>query len=358
MAKIHAEEPKQTRPSHVPPGEMPPILRTLLTTSLCVVIGVLAGRQHQTSEPVKTTAPTAASIKPSSHIAKFTAKPPPFTSAVASMAWIRAQLAKGDTTAAEQLFRRDAGLTDEQCLALATVLVGDFRRVEPRVVARILLGLPRGQEADRLLWRFLSDWSNYEADDALRFIELLPSDRLNCAGVLHNSASGFVRLPAERVLAFASRLNDQGRSYLAEGLVGLSDQIGSWRNTKAILDQLNVKPQKDAISPEWFLGSQLAEIDPQALERQIAAETYPMKLDKLFEGYASHLRRFDPERGLAALAQMQQPEPPEITRHVENWLTSNRTAALIWLQGNAARQLMAADDRARLLRLYQKEAAP
>lgn len=274
------------------------------------------------------------------------------------MEWIRAQMQKGDTTAAERLFQKAAGLTDEQRLALATVLVGDFRRVEPRVVARILLGLPRGQAADHLLWGFLSNWSNYEADDALRFIEVLPSDRLNTVGVLHNSASGFVRLPAERVLAFASRLNEEGRSYLAEGLVALTNQTGSWRNTKAILDQLNVKSQKDAISPEWFLGRQLAEIEPQALESRIAAETDPVKLDKLFEGYASHLRTFDPERGLAALTQMQHPEPRDVTNHVENWLTSNRAAALIWLQSDAARQLMAADDRARLLRLYQKEAVP
>ena len=338
---------------------MPPLPRTFLTTLLCGVLGAVAGKWSRPAAETPPT-PTAAAQSPAaiSKAVSITSKPPPFTSAIASMEWIRAQMEKGDTTAAERLFRKEAGLTDEQRLALAKVLVGDFRRVEPRVVARILLGLPRGQEADHLFWSFLSNWSNYEADDALRFIEMLPSDRLNTVGVLHNSACGIVRLPAERVLAFASLLNDDGRSYLAEGLVGLSDQMGSWRNTKAILDQLNVKPQKDSISPEWFLGRQLAEIDPQALESQIATETDPMKLDKLFEGYASQIRRFDPERGLAALAQMQHPEPPEVTRHVENWLTSHRAAALTWLQGDAARRLMTPEDRAKLLRVYQKEAAP
>ena len=335
------------------------LLRTLFTSALCLALGAAVGRsmKNETEAPES---PLEATTKapPASHAASLRAKPPPFTSAVASMEWIRAQMEKGDTTAAEQLFRKEAGLTDEQRMDLAKMLVGDFRRVEPRVIARILLGLPRGQEADHLFWGFLSNWSNYEADDALRFIELLPSDRLNTVGVLHNSASGFVRLPAERVLAFASRLNEQGRSYLAEGLVALADQTGAWRNTKAILDHLNVKPQKDAISPEWFLGRQLAEIDPQALESQIATETDPMKLDKLFEGYASHIRRFDPERGLAALAQMQHPEPREVTRHVEIWLTSRRAAALTWLQGAAARQLMSPADHARLLRVYRKEGAP
>ena len=335
------------------------LLRLLFTSALCLALGAAVGRSTKNETEATESPPEATTKAPAaSRAASLQAKPPPFTSAVASMEWIRAQMEKGDTTAAEQYFRKEAGLTDEQRLALATVLVGDFRRVEPRVVARILLGLPRGDAADHLLWGFLSNWSNYDADDALRFIEVLPSDRLNTVGVLHNSASGFVRLPAERVLAFASRLNEQGRAYLAEGLVALSDQIGSWRNTKAILDQLNAKPQKDAISPEWFLGRQLAEIDPQALERQIAAETDPVKLDNLFEGYASHLRTVDPERGLAALAQMQHPESREVTRHVENWLTSNRAAALTWLQSEAARQLVATDDRARLLRLYQKEAAP
>jgi hypothetical protein len=335
------------------------LISTLFTSALCLALGAAVGRsmKNETEAP-ESSSETVSKAPPASRAASLQAKPPPFTSAIASMEWIRAQMEKGDTTAAEQYFRKEAGLTDEQRLALATVLVGDFRRVEPRMVARILLGLPRGQAADHLLWGFLSNWSNYDADDALRFIEILPSDRLNTVGVLHNSASGFVRLPAERVLAFASRLNEQGRAYLAEGLVALSDQIGSWRNTKAILDQLNAKPQKDAISPEWFLGRQLAEIDPQALERRIAAETDPLKLDKLFEGYASHLRRFDPERGLAALAQMQHPEPSNVTNHVENWLTSNRAAALVWLQGDAARQLMPQEDRARLLRVYQKEATP
>lgn len=335
------------------------LLGTLFTSALCLALGAAVGRSVKNETKAPESPPKATTKAPAaSHAVSLQARHPPFTSAGVSMEWIRAQMEKGDITAAERFFRKDAGLTDEQRLALATVLADDFRRVEPRVVARILLGLPRGDQADHLLWSFLSNWSNYEADDALRFIEVLPSDRLNTVGVLHNSACGIVRLPAERVLAFASRLSDEGRSYLAEGLVGLSDQIGSWRNTKAILDQLNVKPQKDAISPEWFLGRQLAEIDPQALERQIASETDPAKLDKLFEGYASHLRRFDPERGLAALAQMQHPEPRDVVRHVENWLSSNRAAALTWLQGGAARQLMNREDRARLLRSYQKEATP
>ncbi len=329
-----------------------------MTSALCGLLGAFVGVWNRPLPAVTDAAKTVKAPKFSPSALVPTVKPPPFTSAIASMDWVRSQMEKGDITAAERLFWKDAGLTDEQRLDMAKVLLSNFRRMDPRVVARILLGLPRGDQTDRLLWRFLSDWSNYDADDALRFIEVLPADRLNTVGVLHNSASGFVRLPAQRVLALASRLNDEGRSYLAEGLVGLSDQMGSWRNTKAILDQLNVKPQKDAISPEWFLGRQLAEIDPQALESQIATETDPMKLDKLFEGYASHIRRFDPERGLAALAQMQHPEPPDVTRHVENWLTSNRAAALTWLQSDSARQLMDHEARTRLLRLYQMEAAP
>lgn len=336
---------------------MPSILRTLLTTSLCVVIGAFAGRWKSAPELENSPEPTARRESQVSKVALLTPNPPPFTSVTASVDWVRAQLEKGDATAAERLFRKEAGLTDEQRMGLASALAQQFRRMDPRVLARIILGLPRGPQSDHLFWRLIADWCSYDAEDALRFIELLPADRLNTVGVLHNAAS-ICCLPADRVLAFASRLDDKGRSYLAEGLVGLADQFGSWRNTSAILDQLNVKPQEDAISPEWFLGRQLAEIDPQALESRIAAETDPLKHDKLMEGYASHIGRFDPVHQLAVLAQMHHPEPKPITDLVERWLTRDRTAALDWLQGDAARQSMDREARLRLLRLYQREAAP
>ncbi|MBE7497520.1 MAG: hypothetical protein HS117_21455 [Verrucomicrobiaceae bacterium] len=335
------------------------LLRTLFTFALSLALG--AGLRLSIKSEPDAPAPPPETVKkapPASRAAPLIANPPPFTSATASMDWVRTQMDKGDTTAAERLFHQDAGLTDDQRLDLAKALASNFRRMDPRVLARIILGLPRGEKADHLFWRFIADWCSYDAEDALRFIELLPSDRLNTTGVLHNAAFGLCRLPAERVLAFAGHLDDQGRAYLAEGLIAVADQAGSWRNTTAILDRLNAKPQQDAISPEWFLGRHLAEIDPQAFESRFAAETDALKHDKLIEGYTSSISRLDPERSIQMLAQMQHPKPDQITNRVEQWLTSDRAAALAWLQSDGARQHMDREARARLLRLYQRESAP
>ena len=273
------------------------------------------------------------------------------------MEWVRAQMEKGDTTAAERFFRKDAGLTDEQRLSLARELVQNGRRMDPRVLARIVMSLPRGDESDRLLWRLVSDWCSYDAEDALRFIEVLPADRLNTAGILVNSAFGLADLPVERLLAFAATLNDKGRAYLVEGLVGFADQAGSWRNTSAVLAKLNVKPEKEAVSAEWFLGRNLGEIDPQAIESQIAAETDPVRRDKLLSGYAQTLESIDPERSIDLEAQTTNPAG-NVRERVESWLYIDRAAALAWLQSDAARQLMDRTARVELLRTYQLEATP
>ncbi len=122
------------------------------------------------------------------------------------MAWVDSQMEKGDTTAVERLFWKDAGLTDEQRFHLATMLAFNFHRMDPRMLARIILGLPRGEASDRLLWRFLGYWSSSDADDALRFMAALPADRLNTCGLLQNAAGfAIARLPAERALAITAR---------------------------------------------------------------------------------------------------------------------------------------------------------
>lgn len=275
------------------------------------------------------------------------------------MDWVRQQMQSDDTAAAERLFRKDAGLTERQRMGLAQELGRDFRRQHPHVLAGIILGLPPGEAADRLLWRFIADWSASDAEDALRFIEALPADRLNTTGVLTNAAFGLARLPADRVLAFAARLDDKGRSFLAEGLVAFADQAGSWRNTAAILSKLNATPQKEAISVEWQLGVKLAEIEPQLIESQIAAENDPLKRDELLGGYAWNVGLYDPPRGIELDAQIQRPEMGErnLDHHVVKWLESDRAAALSWLQGDVSETLIPAELRAKLLRSYGLEAA-
>ncbi len=334
------------------------LIHTLFTSALCLALGAAVGRSMKNETEAPESAPeTTTKAPPASRAASLQTKPPPFTSSTASMEWIRAQLEKGDTTAAELFFRKDAGLTDEQRMALARELVQNGRRMAPRVLARIVMNLPRGDESDHLLWRFVSDWCSYDAEDALRFIEVLPADRLNTGGILVNSAFGIAQLPAERVLAFAAGLNDKGRAYLVEGLVGFADQAGSWRNTSTVLAKLNVQPDKDAISAEWFLGRNLGEIDPQAIESQIAAETDPVRRDKLLSGYAQTVESTDPERSIALEAKTTN-SAGNVRERVESWLYIDRAAALAWLQSDAARQIMDHTARVELLRTYQLEATP
>jgi hypothetical protein len=170
---------------------MTPCYRTLTTTTLCFILGVFAGKWDST--PVRVQAP-ARRAEPIPSGTPLAALPPPFTSTTASMEWVRAQMQSGDTSAAERFFRQGTDLTDEQRLGLARELVQNARRMDPHVLARIILGLPRGQASDTLLWRLVSDWSTNDAESTLLFIETLPPDRLNSVGVLTNSAFGLSRL--------------------------------------------------------------------------------------------------------------------------------------------------------------------
>lgn len=340
---------------------MTPAGRTLCTTTLCLVLGAFAGRWH--SPPAAAPGLTQARAKPAPILpstAPPPVRPPPFTSTAASIEWVRAQRQKGDASAAERLFREDAGLTDAQRLGLARELMQDSRRMDPRVLARIILGLPRGQPSDTLLWRLVTEWSSADAEAALLFIETLPADRLNTVGVLTNAAFGLSLLPAERVLALAARLDDHGRACLAEGLVGFADQAGSWRNTTAILAKLNGNLRTGVISAERMLGAKLAEIAPEDVESRLTAETDPLKHDELLQGYAWVTGIQDPSRGLELDAHIQNPKVrlEQSRLHARRWLECDRAAALVWLQSPDAAQLMGHAERTKLLGSYSREAAP
>ena len=137
-------------------------------------------------------------------------------------------------------------------------------------------------------------------------------------------------------------------------------KAGSWRNTSAILDNLNVTPQKETSTAEHQLGSHLADISPQAIESRIAAETDPRKRDELLHGYAWVTGINNPQRGLELDAQIVNPEARAkvAQRHASIWLESDRAAALAWLQSNAAAQLMEREERSKILRSYHLEATP
>lgn len=331
---------------------------TLTTATFCVVLGAMVGKWSQTAITAAKKPNEPAHVVVRSQQAFLRSMPPPFTSVTASVEWVWAEMRKGNLNAVELLFRHDAALTLEQRLALAKELVRDFRRHDPRSLGRIVLGLPRSDEADRLLWTLIATWSGADAEGVLCFIEALPADRLNTVGVLQNASWGLCRLPAGRVLAFAARLDEKGRAYIAEGLIAFANQAGSWRNTQSILDGLNVRPQKDTLTAEWRLGYQLAEIDPQAVESRIAAETDAFSRDELINGYASAISDREPARCLELLAQTSASDErvKRIASRVEQWLTSDRATALAWLQSRESAVLMSAEQRVKLLKSYGLEA--
>ena len=122
---------------------------------------------------------------------------------------------------------------------------------------------------------------------------------------------------------------------------------------------MNVVPKKDTLPAEWRHGDQLAEIDPQAIESRIAAESDAFTRDELINGYASAISDREPARCLELLAHTSAPDEraERITFRVEQWLTTDRATALAWLQGRESAAFMPAEQRTKLLKSYGLEAA-
>lgn len=334
------------------------LFRTLLTTALCALVGALMGSWRRPGEEreISPAVVISTAVAPAGELPGM---PPPFVSVAASMEWVRGRLEKGDFGAAELLFRPGAGLTEAQRLELAEQLVRQYRKMDPRVLARIVLSLPEGAAATRAANQLFTQWCADDADDALRCLETLPADRLNTI-LLHNAGFGLARLPAERLLAFAARLNDKGRAFLAEGLATFADQAGSWWNTAAVLAKLPRKPDKDAVSVEWQIAVNLATVAPQEAERLITAEPDLTKRADLLGGYAWVTGMSDPARGieLDALIVDAKMREGHLQRHVGEWLGTDRAAALAWLQGAEAARIMSPEQRAHFHRINGLEVAP
>lgn len=339
---------------------MPFLPQLLLTTALSALLGAAVG--HWSRPQVSETKPPPAPSRAATAIAtvdSLPTKPPLFTSVTASIEWAKRQMEAGRFEAAELLFRQEAGLSEAQRLELAEALVSQYRRMEPWMLGRILLSLPPGEATTHQLSRLVMDWCWDDADDALRFLETMPPDRLNTM-LLHNAGFSLSRLPPERVLAFAAKLNDKGRAFLAEGMANSADQAGSWGNTSAILSRLNVKPEKEAMSVEWHVAVDLADRAPQDVSHLIAAETHPAKRAQLFGGYAWVVGSRDPAQGVLLDAQIENLEMREghLRRHLNEWLGTDRAAALTWLQSAEAAQIMRPEQRAQFLKSNGLEVQP
>ncbi len=289
---------------------------------------------------------------PAAPVKELPSKLPPFTSVAASMEWVKREMEKGHFEAAEVLFRPEAGLMLEQRLDLAENLVRNYRRTDPRVLARVLLSLPEGEARSRMLNQLFYQWAADDADDAMRCLEAMPAEQLK-RFPLHNTGLGLSLLPAERVLAFAAKLDERGRGFLAEGLAGAVDELGSWTNTSAMLAGLHLKPEEKGVSAEWQIAVGLARFAPQEAEALIAAETDPARRAQLFGGYAWSAGIDDPAQGILLDAQLAPGTMREghFRRHVNGWLSTDRASALAWLQGAEAAQILSPEQRAQFLKI-------
>lgn len=126
--------------------------------------------------------PTTANLKPVQVATAPSAvlgdePPPPFPSIPAAVEWVLRMMDQGDPVVAESFFIRNSDLTDEQRGQLALELIRLFPRFDPWVLARIVLSLPRSHQANSALNSLIAEWSRYDSEGVLRFLEMLPEDR-------------------------------------------------------------------------------------------------------------------------------------------------------------------------------------
>ncbi len=335
--------------------------RLLITTILSLLLGAVAGSWFSPAaagrrEENRTKARAEADVAEREPLAPAFN----FTNARTAHEWMDERVHSGRGAEVEALFRPESGLTEALRVELARGLVAhNYRRMDPHVLGRVLSRLPENKTTIMAWNDLVTRWCSDDAEECLRFLETLPSERLN-AHFLHNASFGLSQLPAERLLAFARRLNDRGRAYLAEGLASFADQSGSWANTSAVLSQLDVKADEKAIPMERQLATNLARIAPAVIEAGIAAETDARKRDHWLEGYAWVIGREDPAAGLQIDARIANAElrKEHHQHHLSRWLKSDRVAALSWLLSDSARAQMSEQQRRTFLASYGLEAAP
>jgi len=336
----------------------------LTTTALCLLLGAAVATQQRpptAGVEVSDAAPLVDQIDPIS-VAAPSEPPliaPSFASHRAAHEWLLEAIRSARFDHIEALFRPESGLSISRQLDLAGDLVQNYRRIDPRVVGRIVLRLPQERKSIVALNDLVTRWCQDDAEEALRFLETLPPERLNTI-LLHNASWGLSQLPADRLLMFAQRLNDQGRAYLAEGLATFAEQSGSWSNTSLALSRLDPKPEAKAIPFQQQLGGNLARTAPALIEQHLAAEPDARKRDAWLTGYSWVIGLADPAAALPLDARMSHPETREkhLRQHLTRWLKTDRTAALTWLMSDAARASLTPEQRQHWLQRYGMEAAP
>lgn len=262
----------------------------------------------------------------------------------------------GHDEAALAVFLAHPSLAERQGIAMALATNG--RDMDPHFVARLVLSLPPGEETDKALGRLLTEWSSWDAEEALNFMATLPPERFN-AWSLGSAGFHLSQLAPEKVSAFAMRLDASARGRLLEYLAGSVGQTGSWQNLSKIMELVPATTTGDSI-PDFFLGMNLARIEPRQVERWIAEETDTRRRDQLISGYTRHLERNDPVTALRWDGKIvaEKEREAEFDRHLRDWLETDRMAALAWLRGEEARSILPSTNRSFWLRRYGLEGAP
>lgn len=308
---------------------------------------VVAPVQQGTLAVVQT--PVATEAVPGGHAAKppeekdpvpklEPAAPPPGLLPYQLQDWMRERWKEGRDDLALAAFLARPDLAERQ--GIAESFAGGCEHLDPHAVARVVLSLPSGMAADRALRELLSEWARADALEAVDFMETLPAERLTGL-VLGSSGYGLSELPAERLAAFAGKLNAEARGTLVDALTAMADQAGSWSNLQRFTELVR-KDHPEMKESEYERGILFASSVPAQVEQWIAASTEPARRDMLISGYTRSFERGDPQRALQWDARITSAamRDDEVGRHVSAWLRIDRVAALQWLKSDAARTLM------------------
>lgn len=296
-----------------------------------------------------------AETKPAAISAPLPAPPAlAFASREELTAWLKPECQRGHSEAVIAAYRE---VKDEAArTTIVDELVAD-RRSDFKVVARLIQSEQPSKDWDKRMTMLLAVWFRMDALEALQLTETLPPERLHNYQ-LNNVGPGLATLPADRVAAFANRLDDQTRAALAGGLTEMLNQSGSARNTQRILDLMKAWHSQDAI-PDCFVGTELGMANPAQLEQRISSETDSDRRDLMINGYT---RNFEHQQPLKALEwdmkiTSHEMRAEEQHRHLIFWLERQRDAALAWLKSGDGAEKVAANVRTSLLNIYREEAA-
>lgn len=242
----------------------------------------------------------------------------------------------------DEAVARFALMTVDHRLALLNLMEPNYRRGwDPEFVARLIMGLPDDvrQKNEQLLGRLLRDWSDMEADGALRFVESLPPENVTPA-LLYTLAYGLSSLPVERVVAFAQRLNEKQRDSLTASLALVLDHPGRRQNAEQMIAQIQPEGSSSGESA-YYLGKQIATLSPEEVEQSLATEPDAKARQQLIAGYAIELMNGDRPLAMQWAAQIDDPERRqarlELQMHI--WAESAREDAIAWLLGEGRTML-------------------